>query len=265
MHILDRPGGTLAFLDRGRGSGTPVLLVHGMPFDHTMWRDHVDRLARDRRVLAVDQRGFGASTGPPTHWTGYADDLAALLADRCIPEAVVVGFSVGGLVTLDLQRRYPHLVAGLVLVDTSAGPDPDPAGRHALADRLLREGMDPYTVENLYRMIRPDCTEDVVEHVLTMMRDADPAGVAAAHRLRADCPDHRRRLPSIAVPTAVVVGADDEFTPLAEAQELARIPGAELTVVEHAAHMPPMEQPAVFAAAVDRLLDRTDSARSSAA
>jgi pimeloyl-ACP methyl ester carboxylesterase len=263
MHVLDRPDGRLAFLDRGHGPATPVLLVHGMPFDHTMWRDHIDRLARDRRVLAVDQRGFGASPGPPAYWTGYADDLAALLADRGIREAVVVGFSVGGLVTLDLQHRYPQLVAGLALVDTTAGPDPDPAGRHALADRLEREGMDPYTVDTLYRMIRPDCTETVVEHVLTMMRDADPAGVAAAHRLRAHCPDHRGRLPSIAVPTAVMVGADDEFTPLAEAQELIRIPGAELTVVAQAAHMPPVEQPAAFAAALDRLLHRVDAVQHS--
>ncbi|MGI5127208.1 alpha/beta fold hydrolase [Pseudonocardia sp. CA-107938] len=265
MHTIDRPGGTLAFHDRGHGPATPVLLVHGMPFDHTMWRDHVDRLARQRRVLVVDQRGFGASAGPPAHFGGYADDLAALLADRQVGPAVIVGFSMGGLVTLDLQHRYPQLVAGLALVDTSAGPDPDPVARHALADRIEREGMDPYTVENLYRMIRPDCSENVSGHVLTMMRDSDPSGVAAAHRLRADCPDHRDRLPGIAVPTAVVVGADDDFTPLPVAHELARIPGAELTVVEQAAHMPPVEQPAVFAAALDRLLARVDRSACSAA
>ena len=265
MHTLDRPGGRLAFLDRGRGPGTPVLLVHGMPFDHTMWRDHVDRLADRRRVLVPDLRGFGASTGPPETWTGYADDLAALLDHRCTPAAVVVGFSVGGQVTLELQARRPDLVAGLVLVDTAAGPDPDPDGRRRLADRLLREGMDEYAVEELYRMIRLDCSDSVIHHVLGMMRDADPTGVAAAHRLRAGRSDHRPRLGGITVPTAVIVGADDEFTPLSDAEELARIPGAELTVVPRAAHMPPVEQPALFAAALDRLLERADAAQRAAA
>ncbi|SHL17826.1 Pimeloyl-ACP methyl ester carboxylesterase [Pseudonocardia thermophila] len=258
MHTLSRPGGVLAFDDDGPDGPAPLLFVHGMPFDRTMWRDHVDRYAAERRVIVPDLRGFGRSSGPPASWAGYADDLATLLADRRVPPAVVVGFSMGGLVALDLQDRYPHLVAGLALVDTTAGPDPDPAARHALADRLEREGMDPYTVETLYRMVRPDCSERIVEHVLAMMRDADPAGVAAAHRLRAWCPDHRDRLAGIAVPTAVIVGADDELTPLPAAEELAQIPGAELTVVERAAHMPPVERPDVFAAALDRLLARVD-------
>jgi alpha-beta hydrolase superfamily lysophospholipase len=88
--------------------------------------------------------------------------------------------------------------------------------------------------------------------------------VALVHA-RADRPDLRAMLPDVAVPTAVAVGADDDFTPVAEAAGIAElIPGAELAVIDDAAHLPNLEQPAAFDAALDRLLTRVSCVKNGA-
>lgn len=255
MRTLALPAATLAYDDLGPATDAPpLLLVHGHPFDRSMWHRQLARFA-GRRVLCPDLRGYGASRGAVGAWEDFADDLVGLLDAVRVPRAVVVGLSMGGQIALDLYRRHPQRVAGLLLADTSATADPDPDGRRAAAAALAGEGMDPYAVQNLYRMVRPDAPDEVAQHVLAMMRGTDPAGAAAAQRARADRPELRSLLPTIAVPTVVVVGAEDDFTPADEARAIAAaIPGAELVVVDGAAHMPNLEQPEVFDAALARLL-----------
>jgi 3-oxoadipate enol-lactonase len=257
VRTLALPATTLAYDDLGpAGTDPPLLLVHGHPFDRSMWREQL-AFAADRRVIAPDLRGYGASTGAVAAWSDLADDLVELLDAVRVPRAVVVGLSMGGQIALDLVRRHRPRVAGLLLADTSAAAEPDVPGRLAAAERLRREGMDPYAVENLYRMVRPGAPAPVVEHVLAMMREADPAGAAAAQRARAARPDQRPALAAIDVPTTVVVGSDDDFTPVADARVIAdAIPGAQLVVVEGAAHLPNLERPAAFDAALAALLDR---------
>lgn len=259
MQTVDLEATTLAFDDIGpAGELAPLLLVHGHPFDRTMWRPQLARFGADRRVIAPDLRGYGGSTGAVADWAAFADDLAGLLDVLRVPRAVVVGLSMGGQIALELHRRHPDRVAGLLLADTTAAGEPDPAVRLAAAARLLREGMDPYAVEVLYGMVSPSSPPAVAEHVLAMMRDTDPAGAAAAQRARAHRPDYRGSLATITVPATVVVGTEDAFTPVSDARVIADgIPGAELVVVERAAHMPNLERPEVFNAALSRLLART--------
>lgn len=250
---------TLAYDDAGPDAGLPLLLVHGHPFDRSMWAPQVARFAAERRVIVPDLPGYGDSPGAVPGWAAFADDLAALLDALRVPRAVVAGLSMGGQIALDLWARHPGRVAGLLLADTTpAGETRESrAARLAQAEGLLAEGMDPYAVDVLYRMVSPAAPEAVAQHVLGMMRAADPAGAAAAQRARADRPDRTGDLAAVDVPTVVVVGSEDEFTPVAGAAAMAaRIPGAELVVVDGAAHMPNLERPAVFDAAVERLLAR---------
>lgn len=241
----------LAYDDAGP---VPLLLVHGHPFDRSMWRPQLARFARGRRVLAPDLRGYGATGGATTSWTALADDLGTLLDAARVPRAVVVGLSMGGQIALELHRIAPHRVAGLLLADTTAAAEEDRAARLAGADRLERDGMDPYAVDNLHRMVAPG--SPAAPHVLAMMRAADPRGAAAAQRARADRPAYP--LTDIAVPAAVVVGALDGFTPPSVAAAMAEaLPDAELTVIDGAAHLPNLERPDVFDAALARLLERT--------
>jgi 3-oxoadipate enol-lactonase len=264
MHTITLDRTTLTYDDAGPATGVPLLLVHGHPFDRTMWRPQLTRFSAERRVIVPDLRGYGASTGTVPDWPAFADDLAALLDAVRVPRAVVAGLSMGGQIALDLWARHPQRVAGLLLADTTAGGEtPDSrAGRLAQAARLLEEGMDPYAVEMLYRMVAPGASGAVARHVLAMMRTTGPVGAAAAQRARADRPDRTADLAAVGVPTVVVVGSDDELTPVAEAAAMAaRVPGAELVVVDGAAHLPNLERPAAFDAAVELLLARVEQAR----
>lgn len=247
------------------GGGVPLLLVHGHPFDRSMWTPQLARLPRTGwRVVAPDLRGYGQTSlvagVTPLHT--FAADLAALLDHLGVDRAVLCGLSMGGQIVLEFHRLFPDRVRGLVLADTYAQAETAQgrAARHAQADRLLREGMAGYAEEVLTTMVAPHNVEalpQVAEHVLAMMRGAPPEGAAAALRGRADRPDYTDMLPRIAVPTAVVVGAEDEFTPVRDAEYMhERIPDSTLAVVHGAAHLPNLERPAEFDRAVDGLLAR---------
>ncbi|MFF8380444.1 alpha/beta fold hydrolase [Streptomyces sp. NPDC015661] len=243
-----------------RGTGPALLLVHGHPFDHTMWQPQIDRFSRTHRVVAPDLRGYGATPlGPTTGATGlgdFAEDLTALLDELRIEECVVAGLSMGGQIAMELVRRHPERVRGLVLADTfpAAETEDGKKARNAMADRLLREGMRGYADEVLDRMVAPYNTH-AAPHVHRMMCATDPAAAAAALRGRAERPDYRETLTTVAVPALVVVGRDDTYTPVADAEEMhALLPHSTLTVIERAAHLPNLERPEEFDAALDTFL-----------
>lgn len=252
---------TIAYDDVGEG--TPILLIHGHPFNRSMWADQVRVLATDRRLITPDLRGYGESTVVPgkTLLDDFAGDMAGLLDHLGIDRAVVGGLSMGGQIVLEFYRRFPDRALGLILADTFAQADGPEARRIRVetADRLLAEGMDGYAVEALPRMVSPRTIRELpgaAAHVLEMMRSTDPRGAAAALRGRAERRDYTELLAEVGVPTLIVVGSEDEFTPVRDASYMRdRIPGAVIVVVEGAGHMPNLEAAADFNRAVGRFLD----------
>ncbi|HEX8627428.1 MAG TPA: alpha/beta fold hydrolase [Catenuloplanes sp.] len=237
------------------GTGEPLVLIHGHPFDRSMWTPQLTEFGRSGwRVIAPDLRGYGESTVVPgrTPLADFAGDIAALLDHLAAPRVVLGGLSMGGQVVLEFYRLFPGRVRALVLADTFAQAE-TPQGRldrNRAADRLLREGLRGYADEVLSKMLAPAniaALPAVADHVLTMMRAAPAQGAAAALRGRADRPDYTGLLGAISVPTLVVVGRDDEFTPIRDAQFLhERIPDARLAVIDGAGHLPNLERPAEF-------------------
>jgi cystathionine beta-lyase/cystathionine gamma-synthase/pimeloyl-ACP methyl ester carboxylesterase len=254
---------SIGYDDTGSG-GPPVLLVHGHPFNRSMWYPQVSFLAdRGFRVIAPDLRGYGDSSV----LTGrcplevFARDIAALLDHLDLPAAVMCGLSMGGQIVLEFSRLFPDRVLALVLAGTSAPPDTETAAasRRATADRLLAEGMAGYAAEVLPKMISPETISgrpDVAAHVSGMMRGTAPAGAAAALRGRAERPDYVPMLAGLTVPALVLVGSEDEFTPLTDAELIAsRLADATLVVIPGAAHLPNLERPAAFNRALGQFLD----------
>ncbi|MFD9301464.1 alpha/beta fold hydrolase [Streptomyces sp. NPDC060048] len=250
-------GVTLFFEDLGPHDGAPVILIHGHPFNRTMWAPQTAALtAAGYRVITPDLRGYGQSPVLPgkTLLADFADDLAALLDRLGIEQAVVGGVSMGGQIAMEMRLRHPGLVRALVLSDTSAPPE-TPDGktfRRELAERLLREGMKPYTDEVIDKMLAPYNVTGMPEaaaKVTAMMYATDPRGAAAALRGRAERPDYAPVLAALPaeVPCLIVVGRDDVYTPVDEARSLHALAAhSVLTVVERAGHLPGVEQPEAF-------------------
>ena len=255
MSMAEVNGVTIGYDDEG--TGDVLVLVHGHPFDRSMWRPQVEYF-RDQgwRVVAADLRGYGESTVVPgvTPLSTFAEDVAALLDHLGVERFVLGGLSMGGQIVLECHRLFPSRIRGLVLADTFAQAE-TPAGReqrNRMADRLLSEGMAGYAAEVLWKMV---AVPEAAPHVSEMMRNAPAAGAAASLRGRAERPDYTEMLSTIAVPTLVVVGSDDEYTPVDDARYMhERIPGSTLVVVDGAAHMPNLERPAEFNKAVGELL-----------
>ena len=276
----------LAFEDIGSGSQV-LLLIHGHPFDHTMWRPQFEPIARlGWRLIVPDLRGFGASTGndgsgpghgsssPGPSPTGeasggekttldtFARDLLALLDHLRVDQAVIAGLSMGGQIAMEICRLAPARVKGIVLAATF--PQAETAlgkqQRIATAARLLDEGMAAYAAETLPKMLAArsiQSTPKVAEHVLRMMRHTPPAGAAAALRGRAERPDYSGVLERFERPALIVVGSEDAFTTRQDADRMhSLLKDSQLLWLQGVGHMPNLEQPDTFNRALSGFLAR---------
>jgi pimeloyl-ACP methyl ester carboxylesterase len=247
-----------------RGHGPAVLLLHAFPLGRFMWDAQSESLSATHRVVRFDARGFGES-GPsagPLTMERIADDGAALLDHLGIERAVVGGCSMGGYAAFAFVRRHPQRLAGLVLQDTRAGADSAEAkaSRSTLAAKVLAEGASaaaeaflPKLVGETTRRDRPALVAGLRERILA----TPPLGIAnALHGLGARA-DSRETLPTIAVPTLVIVGSEDLLTPASEAATMAAaIPRARLDVIPGAGHLANLEDPVAVNAALRAFLAR---------
>lgn len=245
------------------GDGKPLVLIHGHPFNRSMWRPQREYFVEAGwRVIVPDLRGYGETTvvAGTTRLDTFARDIAGLLDHLGFEQFVLGGVSMGGQIAMAFHRLFRERLLGLVLVDTSphAETDAGKKSRNDTADRLLREGMTLFAEEALPKMIAPyniSARPAVARHVLAMMRETSPAGAAAALRGRAERPDYVAMLAQIVVPTLVVVGRDDEFTPVGDAELMhEHIAGSRLVIVDEAGHLPNLEQETVFNAALESFL-----------
>ena len=246
------PGGLELAYDEA-GSGTPLMLVHGWPLDHTMWSGQLGGLGVYARVIAPDLRGFGGSTRrAPYTVDQYADDIAALLDALGLAQVVVCGLSMGGYVAFSLLRRHRDRVRALVLADTRATADTDEAreGRRKQITLIEQEGMTALADRQLQPMIGRTTLErqpELAESVRRMMAAVPAEGAIGALRAMADRPDSTPLLASIGVPTLVVGGAEDGITPPNVLHDMAaQISGSRVEIVEQAGHLCPLERPAAF-------------------
>jgi len=235
------------------GEGDTVLLVHGHPFDHTMWNPQIETFSKQYQVVAPDLRGYGKTTVAPARFEDYATDMLLLMDALGIENFHVAGLSQGGQFIMEIYRQAPARVKSLILADTFAGLDTPEARqiRYNGAAKMEAEGMDSYANESIYKMIRRehvDTMPEVAAHVMGMMKATVPLGAATAMRARCERIDYLNIvLPTVTCPALIVVGRQDEFTPVAKAEEMHdTIRGSKLVIIEDAGHMPNLEHPEVF-------------------
>jgi len=254
------PGGLeLAYDDAG--IGMPLMMIHGWPHDRTLWAGQLGGLSAHARCIAPDLRGFGGSSVlEPYSIDQYADDVIAFLDVLDIERAVVCGLSMGGYVAFSLLRRYRSRVRALVLADTRATADTETVRENRM--RLIAL-IEEHGIEALAaRQLRPTLGRSTFEHqpllveaVRRMMASAPPAGAIGALRAMAARPDSTDLLATVDVPTLVVGGAEDTFTPPDELHALAAaIPRCRIELLDRCGHVCPIERPAAFNHVVSEFL-----------
>jgi len=229
-------------------------MVHGYPFNRTLWDEQVEALSSRHRVIAPDLRGFGESDAAPGTATMnlMARDLALLLNHLGIVRAAVCGLSMGGYVALALYKQLPSRVRALVLADTRAQADTEDAKqtRFQQAEKALSEGMAGIADAMLPKLLTPETVSkhpEVVKRVRDMMLKTKPEGAAAALRGMAERDDQAELLAKITVPVLILVGAEDAITPVADSEKMhAAISGSHLVVLENAGHVSNIERTEQF-------------------
>jgi pimeloyl-ACP methyl ester carboxylesterase len=247
-----------------RGEGAPLVLVHGFPFDHTLWREQIDNLASDNtRVIAPDLPGFGGSpsmTQGEASMDTYADAIAAWAKGEKLEKFTLAGHSMGGYMAFAFARRHPEMLSALVLVCTRPGADSEAAkeGRYKLIADVDRRGPQAVVDAMLPKLFAPQTYEsnpNLAEWTRKMMLGQSVEGIKAAIRAIAERPDSTPGLESIGVPTLIVTGAEDAIIPAPEAEGLlARIKGAKHVAVEGGGHLAMLENPNAFNKAVKTFL-----------
>ena len=247
---------------QGADAGLPVVLSHALGLDHGMWDGLAATLAPEHPVLRYDHRGQGASARPPGPYTldALVDDAARLLREWGRGPVVFVGLSMGGMVGQGLAIRYPELVRGLVLANTTAHyPAETQAGWQARIEAVQQGGLARIADTVLERYLHADFRREhpalVAALRAQLLRNDAAAYLATCDAIRNV--DWAGRLGDIRCPTVVISGALDVGTPPAMGRAIAdAVPGAQFELLADASHLSVAEQPARFESIVRALVAR---------
>jgi 3-oxoadipate enol-lactonase len=228
-----------------RGKGTPLVLIHGYPLDHTSWDEVASLLENEFDVITPDLRGFGQSTTVETQYTisDMADDLGGLLDHLGIKKVALAGHSMGGYVALAFAKKYPQRVSGLGLVSSQAVAD-SPEGkdrRYQTAADVAQKGVVVVADVMTPKLSAVSRVQTFVRAVIEKQSQAALIGALKAMAEREDLSSY---LSSVTYPVALIHGNADALIPAERAFEIkSALPSAHLVELQDAGHMPMMEFP----------------------
>ena len=236
----------IGYEDGGGGGATPLVFLHGVGSDKSVWRRQLEYFSGHRRCAAFDYPGYGESSAAPEYTSrdDYARAMFATMDALGIARAHICGLSLGGVIAIAMHAVSPKRVASLVLADSFAvHPEGAAIYERSLAGssdmRALAEARTDFL---LAQPADPAVRGEVIETMARIPPAAYEIGARAVWL--ADQTECVRR---IRVPTLVLCGADDKPTPPALSEDLCGlIPGARYETIERAGHLTNLEQPAVF-------------------
>jgi 3-oxoadipate enol-lactonase len=257
-------GAHLSYIDTG--TGMPVVFLHPTPLDHDYWRPLVNDLA-GLRAIVPDLRGHGSSVlgslpvggftrvpdAPVLSMAQLAADVLALLDHLAVPEAVLVGCSIGGYVLLELWRQAPRRMRGLAFVCSKPQPDAEPALVKRAANITLArqsgvadlfDGMAQLLIGETSRRTRPE----IVSQCRARMTLTTEAFVAVQAGL-ATRPDSVPTVATIQSPVLAIAGGEDTAIAPTDMEAFHAAPGGcEFHLLSDAGHFAAYEQPQKVAA-----------------
>ena len=251
--------GAIGVVESGGGGALPIIFLHGVGSDKSVWAPQLAHFGQSRRAVALDYPGYGDSDPAPN---ATRDDFAAAILAAMdaleIGRAHICGLSLGGVVAIALHAAAPTRCASLILADSFAvHPDGQAIfDRSEIASRTI--GMRGLAEARAGALLGTAATPAMHDEVIETMSRIDPAAYVIGARA-VWLADQVDRAAAIRVPTLVLVGDEDRITPLALSQHLSGlIAGATLEQIAGAGHLANLEQSLAFNAAIDRFLTEID-------
>lgn len=231
------------------GAGDPVILLHGLLMDRTMWDHQVEGLRDAYRVVTVDAPGHGETPGRAPGFSAW-DEARALVrfADALgIDRAVWIGHSMGGFKAVRLTLSEPERVRALVLVDSSPGPEnPDLLTQYEAFLHVAKTDGVSADLANMLGLVMfgPDANgTPAFEHWTKRWLALEPEAMEGTARLVFDRDDVTGRCGEISVPVLVVHGIEALPIPIDVARRTATLVGAQLLEIAGSGHTSPVEKP----------------------
>jgi pimeloyl-ACP methyl ester carboxylesterase len=246
-------GITVCYDDQGVG-GTPLIFIHGFPFDKSMWAPQFDFFKRTHRVIAYDLRGFGKSTftDEEASISLFADDLVKLMDILEIPQAIVCGLSMGGYILLNAINRYPQRFKAIVLSDTQCIADSEEGRekRYKSIDQIKAEGTSAFAdafVKNAFCTYSLVNKKELVENIKQVILSTSPEIITTTIKALALRDESCYVLDKINISVLILCGEEDKITPLSQSVFMHdHISSSTLASIADAGHISNLEQPAIF-------------------
>jgi 3-oxoadipate enol-lactonase len=247
--------GRIGYFESGGRAAVPIIFLHGVGSDKSVWAPQLAHFGNGRRAVAFDYPGYGESEfAEEATRDDFAAAIIASMDSLGIERAHICGLSLGGVVAIAMHAAAPERCASLIIADSFAA-HPDGQGIH---DRSVAASQS-MTMRELAEarsgvLLGSTATTELRAEVVETMAAIDPA----AYRVGAAAvwlADQRDRAREIDVPTLILVGDEDGITPPALSEELANlIPGSRLERIARAGHLANAEQPEAFNRAVESFL-----------
>ena len=255
MASISTARGRIGYLEEGGGNQTPILFLHGVGSDKSVWKPQLDHFGSTRRAVAFDYPGYGESefVADATRDDFAAAILAAMDALH-IDSAHLCGLSLGGVIAIAMHSAASDRCASLIIADSFAA-HPDGQGiydRSVAASQAMTMG--DLANARAGMLLGSEATDELNAEIVETMGNIDPA----AYRLGAAAvwlADQIDRAAEIGVPTLILVGDEDRITPVSLSEELRDlIPASKLQVIAKAGHLSNAEQPQAFNSAIESFL-----------
>jgi 3-oxoadipate enol-lactonase len=256
--VITNNGYEIGYVEEGTGSASPLVFLHGVGSDKSVWHPQLAHFGQQRRTIAFDYPGYGDSDPAPECTTrdDYASAIISAMYELGVDRAHVCGLSLGGVVAIAIDHAAPERCASLILADTFAVHPEGRAiyGRSLAGSRDLRAMAEARVDILIAQPADPEVRRELVE---TMSR-IDPA----AYSIGAEAvwlADQRDRAQAIKVPSLILVGDQDLVTPPELSSELLDlIPAARMQVITGAGHLANLEKRHEFNRIVEAFIQALD-------
>ncbi len=259
MKFVSTGAGLIHYSLEGPDDGPPLVFINSLGLDLRMWDDVASILRSEYQIVRYDKRGHGLSDCPPAPYSldQFVADLHLLIEHLDLPQVVLIGISIGGMISMEFAAAHPDLVPYLVVFDTAARIGSAEAWETRIQD-VRRKGMEKMSTVILPIWFSSSFAEEQLAthrgYRNSLLRTSLEGYVGACAALR-DA-DLTQRVTSIEAKTLIIAGDQDSSTTLEQGQALAdAIPNARFDLLEGAGHLAPVEQPERAAKMIRRFLE----------